>query len=194
MTHRFTKRIFTARSFLNDLGFLLWNLPKIILVFTHKQNPKHLFEKIVIVTDAVNGCIYCSWLDAKLAMKSGVSEDEIKDMLQLQFHTNASEAELNALLYAQHYAETNSKPDPAMTNKLFEYYGHKTARNIILAIRAVTFGNMYFNTWGAIISRFKGKPAEDSNVIFESLYFLLNFIIIVPFVILRRLDKKAIGI
>ena len=192
MKQGFSKRIFTAGLFFNDLGFLIWNSPKIIKLFATKQNPEQLIEKILIVTDAVNGCIYCSWLDAKLAVKSGISEEEIKNMLKLEFHTNASESELNALLFAQHFAETNRNPDPEMTNKLFEYYGEKTAKNIILAIRTVTFGNLYFNTWGAIISRFKGNPAPNSNVIFEMVYFLLNFMIITPFVILRKLDKKAI--
>lgn len=194
MRQGFSKKIFTASSFFNELGFLIWNLPKIIRVFTSKKNPKHLIEKILIVTDAVNECIYCSWLDAKLAMNSGVSEEEIKNMMELQFHASASESELNALLFAQHFAETNRNPDPEMINKLFECYGEKTAKNIILAIRTVTFGNMYFNTWGAVISRFKGNPAPNSNVIFEMVYFLLNFIIILPFVILRKLDKRAVGI
>ena len=194
MKRGFTKKIYTARLFFSDLGFLIWNLPKIISLFTSKQNPEHLLEKIFIVIDAVNGCIYCFWLDAKLAIKSGISEKEIHNILKLEFHTDASESELNALLFAQHFAETNRNPDPEMTKKLFDYYGEKTAKNIILAIRAVTFGNMYFNTWGAIISRFKGNPAPNSNVIFEIFYFLLNFIIILPFVILRKMDKKAIEI
>jgi len=193
MKHKFTKKIFTAKLFVGDLGFLLWNAPKIIKVFVGKQNPEHLLEKILIVTDAVNECSYCSWIDAKLALKSGVSEAEINNMLNLQFHTHAAGNEIQALLYAQHYAESNRHPDPDMTRKLFDYYGEKTADHIILAIRAVTFGNLYFNTWGAIISRLKGQPAENSNVVFEIAYFLLNFIIILPFTILKKLDKKAIG-
>jgi AhpD family alkylhydroperoxidase len=67
-------------------------------VFTTKQKPRQLFEKILIVADAVNGCIYCSWMDAKLAIKSGISEDEVHNMLKLQFHRDAAESELNALL------------------------------------------------------------------------------------------------
>lgn len=162
------------------------------MAFTNKQKPKQLFEKIVIVTDAVYGCIYCSWLDAKLAIKSGISEAEIINMFQLQFHSNATEFELPALLYAQHYAETNRKPDLEMTKGLFNFYGEKTAKQIILMIRTVTFGNLYFNTWGAVISRFRGNPAPKSSVIFEFLYFLFNSWIILPFVILRKLDKKLI--
>jgi len=189
----FTKRIFTTRSFFSNLGFLIWNSPGIVRVFINKHDHKQLIEKILIVTDAVNGCIYCSWLDARLAIRSGISESEIHNMMNLEFHADASEYELNALLYAQHYAETNSNPVPEMTGRLFEYYGDNTARDIILAIRAVTFGNLYFNTWRAILSRFKGNPAPGSNLIFETVYFILNFIIIMPFVILRKLDKNAIG-
>lgn len=141
MKQGFSKRIFTARLFFNDLGFLIWNAPKIISVFLIRRNPEHLIEKILIVTDAVNGCIYCSWMDAKLAMRSGVSEDEIRNLLKLEFHTDASPYELNALLYAQHYAETNRRPDPEMTKDLFDSYGEKIANDILVAIRMVTFGN-----------------------------------------------------
>ena len=193
MIKGFAKRIFTARLFICDLVFLIWNLPNIIKVFSNKQNQKQLIEKILIVTDAVNECLYCAWLDAKLAIKSGISEDEINNMMKLQFHTDLSESELIAVLFAQHYAENNGKLVPDMINKLIGYYGEKTAKDIILAIRTVTFGNLYFNTWGAVISRFKGNPAKNSNVIFEIFYFLLNFAIILPFVILKKVDKKAIG-
>lgn len=192
MKRGFAKRIFTARLFLAQLGFLIWNSPQIMRVFTNKEQ-KQLIEKALLVTDATNECVYCSWLDAKLAIQSGMDEEEIQNMMRLQFQTEASEYELYTLLFAQHFAETRENPDPAMTDKLFAYYGEKTAKDIILAIRAVTFGNLYFNTWEAIISRCKGKPAPNSSVIFEMVYFLLNFIIILPFIILRKLDKKAIG-
>lgn len=192
MKQEFSEKIFTARLLFNDLGFLIWNLPDIIRVLTSKHRPKQLFEKILLVTDAVNGCIYCSWLDAKLAISSGISVNEIKNIMKNLFQTDATEFELNALLFAQHYAETNRNPDREMTDKLFTFYGNKTAKDIILAIRTVTFGNLYFNTWRAIISRFKGNPAPNSNVIFEMLYYLFNFLIITPFIILRKLDKKVI--
>ena len=80
-----------------------------------------------------------------------------------------------------------------MTKKLFDIYSEKIAKYIFLGIRAVTFGNLYFNTCGAIICRFKGNPTPDSNVIFEMVYFACNFIIISPFIILRNFDKNALG-
>lgn len=194
MNQGFSERIFTAKLFLGELKFIIWNLPKIIKVYIDKNRPKMLFEKILLVTDAVNGCIYCSWLDAKLAMSGGMSDDEIRSLMRLEFQTNAGESELTAILFAQHFAETNGHPDPEMLKKLFDYYGEKTAEDMILMIRTVTFGNLYFNTWRAVISRFKGNPAPASNIFFELIYFVFNFIIIMPFVILRKLDKKAIGV
>lgn len=191
MKKGFSKRIFTPWQFIRDLGYLSGHLPGIIRILYSKHKPKQLYEKIFMVTDAVNGCIYCSWLDAKLAVKSGMSEEEIQSVLKLEFQTAASAYELNALLYAQHYAETNRHPDPNMTAKLFATYGEKIANDILLAIRAVTFGNLYFNTWRAVISRFRGEPAPGSNIIFEIVYFLINFMIIMPFVILRRFDRRV---
>lgn len=179
---------------MSDLGYLAWHLPKLIGVLTSKQKPKHLTEKIFVVTDAVNGCIYCSWMDSKLAIKSGISSEEVANMMKLQFHTDASEYELNALLFAQHYAETNGTPDPEMTNRLYKFYREKTANDIILAARAVTFGNLYFNTWRAVISSMKGNPAENSNVLFEIVYFLTNAPIILPFIVARKLYNMRIGL
>ncbi|MCD6336717.1 MAG: carboxymuconolactone decarboxylase family protein [Candidatus Marinimicrobia bacterium] len=51
------------------------------------------------VAIAVNGCVYCSWFHAKQAVDSGISEDEIKNMMSLQFQADADEYELMALLY-----------------------------------------------------------------------------------------------
>jgi hypothetical protein len=144
-----------------------------------------------VVTTAVNGCVYCSWFHSKKALETGMSEEEVKNMMSLQFQASATEFELMALQYAQHFAETDRKPDPDMTIRLFDYYGEKTARHIIHVIRMIFFGNLYGNTWDAVISRFKGTPAPNSKVIFEIIFFLLNFIIMIPIIMIMKRDKKS---
>ncbi len=176
----FTKKIFTAGLFFNDLGFLIKNFPKIIATLKNKKISKKFFEKIMTVTSAVNGCVYCQWFHAKKAISTGISKDEIKNLLNLQFETNAADFELTALLYAQHYAETNRKPDAEMTDKLFAFYDQKIANNIIIIIRMIFFGNLYGNTFDAFLSRFKGSKAENSNIIFEFLFFLINIPFMLP--------------
>ena len=187
----YRKRIFTASSFLRELGFVTGHLPRILGVLSNKKN-SHLIGKILLVTDAMNDCQYCTWLDAKLAMKEGANKEDILQIIQLAFHADAAEQELPALLFAQHVSESNGNPDPEMTARLVETYGEKTAADIQLAIRAVTFGNLYFNTWEAALSRFGGKPAPNSNPVFEAIFFLCNFMIILPFVILKKVDRGAL--
>ena len=186
----FNKKIFTAKLFFSDLGFLIWNFPGIIAAMRNQKMTRTFIEKIMTVTSAVNGCIYCSWFHAKQAVNIGISEEEVKNMMELQFHADADEYELMALLYAQHFAETNRKPDLEMTEKLFDYYGDKTARHIMLVIRMISFGNLYGNTWDAVISRLKGNPAPGSNILFEIFYFLLNFLIMIPAMLTIKKDKK----
>ena len=170
----FDKKIFTAEIMAKDIGFLLLNSSKIIEVIRDKKITRAFIEKIMTVTTAVNGCVYCTWFHAKQAIESGISEEEVRNMLNLQFQADATEFETMALLYAQHFAETNRNPDPAMTKNLFDYYGEKTANQITLFIRMIFFGNLYGNTWEAVLSRFRGVPAPNSNIIFEFVYFLLN--------------------
>jgi len=190
MKDTFKKKIFTAWVFLKDIGFLLVHIPQFMGA---KRNPEvtHSFiEKIMAVTTAVNGCVYCSWYHAKQAVAAGIHDDEVKNMFNLQFHADASEFELMALLYAQHFAETDRRPDPEMTERLFKNYGEKTAKHIVLFIRMINFGNLLGNTWDAVLSRFKGKPAPGSNVLFELVFFLLTLWVMFPAMWLMKKDSK----
>lgn len=141
---------------------------------------KALIEKIMLVVTAINGCPYCAWFHAKKALDAGLSKEDIKTMLALQFDTPATDFETIALLYAQNYAETNRNPDQAITKKLYELYGRKTARHIITIVRMIYFGNLSGNTFDAFLSRLKGKPALHSNILFELVFFVISAPIFVP--------------
>lgn len=121
-----------------------------------------------------------------------MSTDEIRNMFDLQFEASATEHELPALLFAQHYAETDRKPDPAMTARLAEFYGEKTAGDIMLLIRVIFFGNLLGNTFDAFPARLKGQKAEDSSALFELLFYLATFWLMLPAKwLLQRRDKNA---
>lgn len=156
----------------------------------NKKISKAFMEKIMNVTTAVNGCTYCSWFHAKQAIECGISKEEIINMMNLQFEADASDFELSALLYAQDYAETNRKPNANIEATFYQYYGDKTAEDIILLIRMIFFGNLYGNTWDAVLSRFKGISAKGSNVLFELIFFLLNFWIMFPMMYLMKKDGQ----
>jgi AhpD family alkylhydroperoxidase len=173
MNQKFDKKIFTSKIFFKDIGFISKQLPRITRVLRKKEISKAFIEKIMTVVTAINGCTYCTWFHAKQAASSGISEEEVKNMLNLQFQADASDFEVPALLYAQHYAEANRKPDGEMTAKLFDFYGEKTTENIILFIRVIYFGNLIGNTWDAVVSRLNGNHAEKSSLLFELFFVLL---------------------
>lgn len=193
MKSAFDRKIYTASLLFRDTGFLIWNIPQIFAVSRSETISKAFMEKIMNVTTAVNGCTYCSWFHAKQAINCGISEDEIRNMMNLQFHADATAFELMALLYAQHYAETNRKPDAEMTQKLLDTYGEKNAKDIRLVIRMIFFGNLYGNTWDAVMSRFRGFPAKNSNILFELVFFVLNCWIMFPMMFLMKRDKVSVS-
>ena len=186
MKKNFDRRIFTGRAFFKDAGFLFSRIPMSAAAFHNRQISRGFMEKIMLVTTAVNGCTYCSWFHAKQALASGIGDEEVSNMMNLQFNTDASDFETTALLYAQHYAETDRQPEEEITQRFFEYYGEKTANHIYLFIRMISFGNLSGNTWDAFLSRFKGMPAKGSSVIFEFIFFLLTFPVMVPIMMLSH--------
>jgi AhpD family alkylhydroperoxidase len=189
----FKKKIYTGRLFFTDIGFLLYNIPLIPGALRNKKISKAFAEKIMLVTTAVNGCVYCEWFHAKKAAEEGIPKSEIKNMLNLQFRADASDFELPGLSYAQHYAETNRQPDAEMNDKLCAFYGDKTAKHIRLFIRMIFFGNLSGNTWDAIMSRLKGKPADKSNILFEIVFFILTFWLMFPLMFFVKNSDKAIA-
>ena len=188
----FSKNIYTFPLYREDVCFILKNIPGYRRAFRNREIPRSFAEKIMLVVTAVNGCRYCSWFHAKQALASGMNKDEIREVIDLQFQANAEDREIPALLYAQNYAETGRKPDSGITDRLFEFYGDGTAGDIILYIRAIFFGNLAGNTFDAFLSRFRGKKAENSNVLFELFFFIINFPVFFPLLFVMK-KKPAAG-
>jgi AhpD family alkylhydroperoxidase len=159
----FAKRIYTPRSLLADLRGILAHSQDILSAM-HSQRVDHAFvEKVMLAVTAVNGCRYCSYGHARAALASGVSQEEVDLLLSGEVgHVGPEEAP--ALFFAQHYAESNGHPDPEMVQRLVETYGPEKARDIQAYIRMITMGNLTGNTFDALLSRLRGRPARDSSL------------------------------
>ncbi len=186
----YDKKIFSPRTLFGDLGFLIAKAPVLFRAMRNPDIGRALTGKIMMVVTAVNGCTYCTWFHAQHAVESGMSDGEIQDMFDLQFEASATGHELPAPLFAQHYAETNRNPNPEMTARLAAFYGRDTARDIMLVIRVIFFGNLLGNTFDAFPRRLKGQKAESSSALFEMLFYLATFWFMLPATwLLRR--KRA---
>jgi len=106
----------------------------------------------MLAVTSVEGCRYCSYFHSKLALKGGINQDEIGKLLSGDFE-GCPEEEALAVLYAQHWAESNARPDPEAVEKLEERYGSEKAEAIHLMLRMIRLGNLLGNTWDYLLCR-----------------------------------------
>jgi AhpD family alkylhydroperoxidase len=162
-TTHFGKRIYTYATFKVDTQRIFDHFDGFRRAARGGQVSKAFAEKIMLVVTRVNGCRYCNYGHSKAALAAGVSEAELQDLLALEFQAFPIH-EVTALNFAQHYAEANGQPDPEAWQRVVTYYGEETAHDILSYIRMITFGNLLGNTFDALLSRMKGKPAEGSSL------------------------------
>lgn len=107
-------------------------------------------ERIMLTVTEVNGCRYCRYAHAKMALKSGLTEEEIDALSSGAFH-NCPAEEVPALLYAQHWAENRGTPDPDIRLEIIENYGEMKTELLELAMKMIQMGNLLGNTWDFVL-------------------------------------------
>lgn len=135
-----------------------------------------LRERLMMAVTEVNGCAMCSWYHTKVALEGGMREDEVRRMLAGEFR-DVPEAELTAVLFAQHYADTRGKPDAAAWNRLLSQYGRDKALAMLGAIRGIMLGNLLGIPSGSLLNRLGAKRfMRDgrSTLLYETATLLLG--------------------
>lgn len=144
---KFRKRFYTnAREFATDILYLARNIR-----WLRKRNSLGIIspafrERLMLAVTAVYGCRYCSYLHAKRGLKSGVDGEEAAALLAGSLEACPPE-EAVAVLYAQHWAESNANPDMETTERLERAYGAETTKAINVVLRMVRIGNLAGNLW-----------------------------------------------
>jgi AhpD family alkylhydroperoxidase len=109
-------------------------------------------ERLMLAVTEVNGCRYCRYAHARLGLKAGLSRAEVDALAVGSFH-GAPPEQVPALLYAQHWAETEGNPDPDTRRRIVETYGPEQTEAIELALRTIRIGNLAGNTWDYLLYR-----------------------------------------
>jgi AhpD family alkylhydroperoxidase len=104
-------------------------------------------ERLMLVVTEVNGCRYCSYYHARLSLQAGVSQAELRTLLSGSIPSSTPSEELPALAYAQHWAESNTHPDPEARQRLVEIYGEEVVEAIEIVLRMIRSGNLLGNLW-----------------------------------------------
>ena len=156
---KFSKRLYKKPGdFLGDLRFV-FSRPRLVrAVNRNKAIPSDFRERLMLAVTSVNQCRYCSYFHAGQALKSGIDRAQISYLLAGEF-AGCPQEQVPALLYAQHWAETDGHPDAEAVQKLEQTYGAEEIEVINLILRMIRIGNMSGNTWDFLKSRLSfGKP------------------------------------
>lgn len=139
----------------------------------------HAFlERIMLAVTEVNGCAACSYYHTKVALESGFSAQEIRNMLSGTF-SDVPEEELEGVLFAQHYADQRGKPSRESWDRIVAHYDEIGAYGILAVTRMIMMGNATGIPAGSFILRFRGKADQRSNVFYE-LGMMLAMLVFMP--------------
>ena len=148
----FRRRVYQGpRAFFGDVRYMLTHRPLLREAMRGDLVSLAFRERLMLTVTEVNGCRYCSYYHSRESLKAGITEAEVKDLLGGIISSDSPEEEYVALLYAQHWAETNGHPDPETLEKLIETYGGKRADAIEVILRMIRTGNPMGNTWDFIL-------------------------------------------
>jgi AhpD family alkylhydroperoxidase len=149
----FQKRTYSSlKELIKDLAFPFRKIKQLREIKTKGLLSPGFQERLMLAVTAVHGCRYCSYLHAKQALKSGITPEEINQLLSGTVD-NCPEDETVALMYAQHWAESDAHPEPEAVIKLQQTYGIEKTEAIHLMLRMIRLGNLLGNSWDYLLYR-----------------------------------------
>ncbi len=153
---QFPKRLYGPRAFYRLLADMLINIRDMREAGKAHRVSREFSERIMMAVTEVNGCRYCSYFHAQVALKIGMDKGEIEHTLAGDFKDTPRE-ELAALYFAQHYAESGGKPQPEAVQYMYDTYGEVMTRDILAYTHAIMIENAWGNMFDALRLRIKGK-------------------------------------
>ena len=149
----FDRRIYNSISaFIVDLKAILARRDQMKPLMRGELLDAAFRERLMLAVTSVNKCRYCSYAHARRALTVGIQNEELEVLLGGMLE-NSPREELDALLYAQHWAETGGRTDPAARERMVKKYSEDTVEAIELALRTIQMGNLLGNTMDYILYR-----------------------------------------
>jgi|SRR5690554_918594 len=177
------KRKFTFLELYRSFVFVPRAMAKLIKNNKTELVEKEFIERIQLAITEVNGCAACSYQHTKMALKMGMSNEEIGSFLTGD-QCYIKEEENKGILFAQHFADEKGIVKPYAIDVIIEAYGKEESEIILAAAQVMLAGNMYGIPLSAFQSRIKGKPFTDSTLVYEIGMMLFGFLVL-PFAIIH---------
>ena len=183
MGEPFRRRIYNVATFRAAMNDACEHMDEFRAAHRDGRVDRAFSERIMLAVTQVNACRYCNYAHSRVALRAGVSPEELAALATGDFR-QAPPEQLVALLFAQHYAETRGHPDAEAWQHVVEAYGQDAARDVMAHIRMITMANLLGNTLDAFLSRLRLRPAANSSL-GQELGVLLGAVVLAPVAMVR---------
>ncbi|MBE0701167.1 MAG: carboxymuconolactone decarboxylase family protein [Acholeplasmataceae bacterium] len=194
MANKYEKRKFNVFEHFPIMGRAALSMTMKRFMKRHQATNKKLKERIMLSVAEVNGCVLCSYVHTKIALQTGISMEEIKEILQGEMDQVPID-EVLAVLFAKDYAFNKEHVDQEFYQKLEHTYGVYKARAILNVCTVITMTTSMGISMGLFKETLMLRHIKGSHILNEILiplvtlvFFPLFFIFslfIVPFSILK---------
>lgn len=189
MNDKYYKRMYTIGEFYTFLQEALRTIKYTKQAKKSKELDNKLIERIMLAVTEVNGCEICSYKHTEVALKEGMSQEDINSLLSGNAESIPKEESV-AIFFAQHYADKKGRPSKEAWQRVVDTYGEQKALGILGAIRGIMAGNTHGIAVSALLSRIKGKKISKSNIGYE-LGMILS---IIPFMLVAFIQNIILNI
>jgi AhpD family alkylhydroperoxidase len=189
----FKKRTITAPELAGRLASLAPELGTMYRVWLKQEVDPGFREELMLAVSQLNGCRYCSWGHHEWAQISGVSNQELAQLEQLD-PAGFDRRKWVAISYARALVKQDfRRVQPELRRAMQHKYSPREIRQIELIANVMDIGNRGSNTFDAMLSRFKGVPAPDSRIL-DELILSGVFLAVAPVVVLflARASKRPV--
>jgi len=191
-----SRMAFKRKFNLGELYRAVVFVPGAISKLKENKNSKLLDEQFVerlqLAVTEVNGCAVCSYYHTKMALRQGMSNEEICSFLSGDDNFIKPE-EVKAIMFAQHFSDSKGLPKKYAYDAIVKEYGKTKAGIILAACQVILVGNMLGIPFSAFQSRLKGKTYKDSTLFYE-LGMLIAGIVSLPIALVHGLVRGLIGL
>ncbi len=186
------KRKFNLCELYRAFVFFPGAISKLVENKKSKLLDKQFVERLQLAVTEVNGCAVCSYYHTKMALRQGMSNEEICSFLSGDGNFIKPE-EVKAIMFAQHFADSKGIPKKYAYDTIVKEYGKTKAGIILGACQVILAGNMYGIPYSAFQSRLKGKTYKDSTLFYE-LGMLIAGIVCIPIALVHGLLSTLIAL
>ncbi len=184
------KRKFTLAELYRAFTYVPRATAKLIQNSNNTIVDKHFLKRLELAVTEVNGCAACSYQHTKMALRQGMSNEEISSFLSGGDEFIKPE-EAKAIMFAQHFADSKGFPKKYAYDAIVKEYGKERASIILSALQVILAGNMYGIPYSAFQSRLQGQAYKDSSLSYE-LGMLSGGIICLPIALIHGVARDVI--